>query len=153
MLFRAAPKAYGSSQVRGPIRATAAGLHRSHSHTGSKPRLQPIPIPIAQGNAGSLTHRAGPGIEPTSSWILAGSLTAEPRRELLNRFSVLVAYMGSVSISSIHGLWDFPLPVRPCLCFCSFRVSLEVRCCYSSSYSLSEMLWEFPSWRSGNVSD
>ena len=34
-LFRAAPKAYGGSQVRGPIRATAAGLCHSHSNTRS----------------------------------------------------------------------------------------------------------------------
>ena len=34
-LFRAAPAAYGGSQARGPIRATAAGLHHSHSNVGS----------------------------------------------------------------------------------------------------------------------
>ena len=37
--FRAAPVANGSSQARGLIRATAAGL--GHSHEGSEPRLQP----------------------------------------------------------------------------------------------------------------
>jgi len=31
-LFRATPKAYGSSQARGPIRPAAAGLHHSHSN-------------------------------------------------------------------------------------------------------------------------
>ena len=41
LLFRAAPAAYGGSQVRGPIGATAAGLHHSYSHVGSQPRLQP----------------------------------------------------------------------------------------------------------------
>jgi len=35
--FRATPAAYGGSQARGPIRATAASLHHSHSNTGSKP--------------------------------------------------------------------------------------------------------------------
>jgi len=35
--------AYGCSQARGPIGAIAAGLHHSHSNTGSKPRLQPTP--------------------------------------------------------------------------------------------------------------
>ena len=39
--FRATPAAYGSSQARGPIRATTAGLH--HSHARSKPCLQPTP--------------------------------------------------------------------------------------------------------------
>ena len=44
--------AYGSSQARGQIGTVVASLPHSHS------------------NAGSLTHRAGPGIEPSSSWIL-----------------------------------------------------------------------------------
>ena len=41
--FRAAAAAHGSSQARGPIGATAAGLGHSHSNAGSKPRLQPTP--------------------------------------------------------------------------------------------------------------
>ena len=32
---RAAPVAYGGSQARGPVRATAAGLHHSHNYSGS----------------------------------------------------------------------------------------------------------------------
>ena len=40
-LYRAAPAAYGGSQARGLIEATAAGLHQSHSNTRSKLRLQP----------------------------------------------------------------------------------------------------------------
>ena len=35
-LFRAEPMAYGSSQVRGQIGATAASLCHSHSNAGSK---------------------------------------------------------------------------------------------------------------------
>ena len=35
LLFRATPEAYGGSQARGQIRAGAAGLHHSHSNTGS----------------------------------------------------------------------------------------------------------------------
>ena len=42
-LFRATPSAYGGSQARGRIGATAAGLYHSHSNTGSKPRLEPTP--------------------------------------------------------------------------------------------------------------
>ena len=38
-LFRAALAAYGGSQARGPIGATAAGLPHSHSNTGSEPHL------------------------------------------------------------------------------------------------------------------
>ena len=36
-LFMATPAAYGSSQAKGQIRATAAGLR--HSNAGSEPRL------------------------------------------------------------------------------------------------------------------
>ena len=39
LLFRATPAAYRSSQVRGPMGATAADLHHSHSRVGSEPRL------------------------------------------------------------------------------------------------------------------
>jgi len=42
-VFRATPLACRGSQARGPIRAVATRLHQSHSNTGSKPRLQPIP--------------------------------------------------------------------------------------------------------------
>ena len=41
--FRAAPVAYGDSQARGWIGAATAGLHRSHSNVGAKPRLWPTP--------------------------------------------------------------------------------------------------------------
>ena len=40
-LFRAAPSAYGSSQARGQIRASAASLCHSHSNTRSEPQLAP----------------------------------------------------------------------------------------------------------------
>ena len=43
LLFRAAPMAYGGSQARCQIRATAAGIHHSHSSAGSEPCLWPIP--------------------------------------------------------------------------------------------------------------
>ena len=39
-LFRAAPVVYGSFQPRGQIRAAAASLYHSHSHTRSEPHLQ-----------------------------------------------------------------------------------------------------------------
>ena len=42
-LFRAAATAYGNSQVRGQIEATAAGLHHSHSNEGPEPCLRPAP--------------------------------------------------------------------------------------------------------------
>ena len=42
-LFRGAPVAYGSSQARGWISATAAGLYHSHSKSRFKLHLWPIP--------------------------------------------------------------------------------------------------------------
>ena len=60
----AVPAAYGSSQARGQIEAAAANLCHSQSNAIS-----------TCSSARSLRHRARPGIEPTSSWILAGFLT------------------------------------------------------------------------------
>ena len=42
----------------------------------------------AHDNAGSLTHWAGPGIEPSFSWILDEFIYTEPQRELLNIFII-----------------------------------------------------------------
>ena len=64
LLFRATPVAYGSSQARGWIRAAAVSYSHSHNNTASKLHLQPT---IADGNARSVTHWAGPGIKPASS--------------------------------------------------------------------------------------
>ena len=36
----------------------------------------------AHGNTGSLTHGAGPGIKPKSSWILIRFISTEPQRKL-----------------------------------------------------------------------
>ena len=41
VFFRAAPAAYGGSQARGQIRATAAGLHHNPGNTGSESHLRP----------------------------------------------------------------------------------------------------------------
>jgi len=87
-LSRAAPVAYGW------------GSNRSCSHP---PTPQPQQHRIwtesatyttAHGNAGSLTHWARPGIEPTTSWFL-DSLTPEPWRELpvfFFRFFSIIGY-------------------------------------------------------------
>ena len=40
-ISRVAPMAYGGSQARGQIGATAASLCQSHSNTGFEPYLQP----------------------------------------------------------------------------------------------------------------
>ena len=67
-LLRAALLAYGRSQARGQIGASASGLHYSHS------------------KARSLTHWVKPGIKPASSWILVGFVTTEPQQGLQHRF-------------------------------------------------------------------
>ena len=54
LLFRATPVTYGSSRARGPMGATGASLHHSHSNTGSKLHAS-LTYTTAQGNAGSLT--------------------------------------------------------------------------------------------------
>ena len=48
--------AYGGSQPRGQIGAVTAGLQHRHS------------------SAGSLTHRARPGIKPVPSWLLVRAM-------------------------------------------------------------------------------
>ena len=57
--FRATPAAYGGSQARGLIGAVAAGLRHSHTR--------------------SLTHQAGPGIKPSTSWFLVGFASTMPQ--------------------------------------------------------------------------
>ena len=54
LFCRAAPEAYGHSQARGQIRATAVGLCHSHSNTGI--RAASVTYATAHGNTGSLTH-------------------------------------------------------------------------------------------------
>ena len=44
VLFMAVPVACGSSQARGLTGAATAGLHHSHSNTGSEPHLPPTPL-------------------------------------------------------------------------------------------------------------
>ena len=43
MLSRAAPAAFGGSQVGGRIGATATGPYHSHSHASSELHLRPTP--------------------------------------------------------------------------------------------------------------
>ena len=62
--LRVPPMAYGGSQARGQIRATAAGLRHSHR------------------NARSLTHWARPVIKPATSWFLVRFISIVPWREL-----------------------------------------------------------------------
>ena len=58
----------------------------------------------AHSNAGSLTHWVRPGIEPTSSWVLVGFITAEPQQELL-------LWLLFTDFLSLTG-WGWPKHVR-----------------------------------------
>ena len=77
----AAPSTYESSQARGRIGATAAGLHHSHSNRRLELHLQPTPQLMEMRDR---WHWARPGIASASSWILVRLLTTEPRRISLN---------------------------------------------------------------------
>ena len=79
-VWRAAPAAYGSSQARGQIEATGAGLHHSYNNSRSKPKS--VTYTTAHGNAGSPIQWARPGIKPTSWWILVRFPSAEPQWEV-----------------------------------------------------------------------
>ena len=59
--------AYGRSQARGQIRATAVGLHHSHSYSC-------WPSTIVHGNVGSLTQSES----RDGTCILVGFISAEP---------------------------------------------------------------------------
>ena len=76
--LRAAPAAYGSSQAKGQIWATAACHSHRHSSAGSEPCLWPTPQ-LTFFNARSLTHWVRPGIESVSSWMLVEFMTTEPQ--------------------------------------------------------------------------
>ena len=68
--------AYGSSQARGPVGATAAGLHHSHSNAESKSLLRPIPQVTATPDLQPLC-KARNGIRVL--WILFGFIPAAPQ--------------------------------------------------------------------------
>ena len=73
--------AYGNSQARGGIGATAASLHHRHSNLGPKPCLQPAPqvtaMPDPQPTEGARDQTRIPSNK------LVGFVTAEPQREIL----------------------------------------------------------------------
>ena len=77
-LFRAPPLAYGGSQTRGQIGAGAAGLHTPQPQQRGI-RATFATYTTAHDNAGSLTHRTRPGIEPVSLWMLVRFVSNEPR--------------------------------------------------------------------------
>ena len=85
-IFRAAPKAYGGSQARGPIGTVADSLHHSHGNTGSEPCLQPMLQLVAILNLLSETRDQTHILTDTMS----GSYPAEPQWELQYDFILIV---------------------------------------------------------------
>ena len=77
----ATPTAYGSSQARAQTGPAAATLH--HGHSNGQIWATSVTYTTVNGNAGSLTHWARPGMELVSLWMLVGFATAEPWQELL----------------------------------------------------------------------
>ena len=78
----AIPVACGSSQARGWI---------SCRPTHQFPSLSATPT-AALGIAGSLTHGVRTGMEPASSWILVGFVSAEPHRNFTSAQMFSVAF-------------------------------------------------------------
>ena len=78
LLFGAAPAAYGGSQTRVRIRATAAGLPYSHNKAGSKPHMWPAPQLMAMPDPLPTAQ----GIEPPSSSRLVRFVSTVPQWEL-----------------------------------------------------------------------
>ena len=62
--FRAVPMAYGGSQARSWIEATAASLHHSHSNVGSKPYLWPTPQSTAMPDPSPTAQDQGWNLSP-----------------------------------------------------------------------------------------
>ena len=137
LLFRAALKAYGDSQAR---------LNWSYS---CRPMPQPQPRQIqaasatyttAHGHAGSLTHGARPGIEPTTSWFLVGLASAAPQREMTFEVKILAEREGSVVacwcewVASLLWSWagsrEAPAPAQvfAALPLCSRMCSRSLTC-------------------------
>ena len=75
--FRAAPEAYGDSQVESELHQPA---YTTATATQDPSRVCSLHHSSQQHRI--LTCWVRPGIQPTSSWIQSGSLTSEPQREL-----------------------------------------------------------------------
>ena len=125
-LFRATPMAYGSSQARGQMEAAAADLHHSHSSTGFRPRLWPNMR--AHSKARSLTHWAGPGIEPPSSWILVGFISFSQPELLLTPNSKHIAWL-------IWLIWLHTTLFLPCSFFFNWGI-VEIHYCMFQVYNI-----------------
>ena len=80
LFCRATPTAYGCSQARGQIRSYSCQPTPQRQQC----RIQAVSVTYttAHSNAGSPAHWGRPRIEPASSGILVGVVSAVPQREL-----------------------------------------------------------------------
>ena len=120
--------AYEGSQARGLIRAIAAKPTPGPQQCGIW--AASVTYTTAQGNSGSLTHRAGPEIEPETSWFLV---------RFVNRFATRGA-------PRIHYWLGFSLEY-----FKFFQIILRLLKPFQS-LSLSTIFWE-TSEQSGGKSE
>ena len=93
--FRSPPMAYGSSQAQGWIgavdTATATGIWASSAT-----------YTTAHGNTRSLTQWVGPGVEPTSPWILVGFCCTTMGTPQMKRFRSLSMVSHQSATFSLH---------------------------------------------------
>ena len=113
LLFRAACVAYGSSWVRGQIRAAATSLQHSHGNAGSTLHLWPTQQLSAMLDP--LTHWARPGIEPKSSWVLVGFVTTEPQWEHWNALVLFTKGLWKKYSSEVDIITHYNLITHCCL--------------------------------------
>ena len=117
-LFRTASTAFGSSQARGPIGAAAASLCHSHSNARSEPQLWLTP---------QLKTPLRPGIEPSSTWTLAGFAITEPWWELLET-DILNITLSETPLECLGFNWNrfltFPTGWFTCKVCCYHKVRL-----------------------------
>ena len=111
-LFRATPAAYGGSQARGQIRATAASLHHSYSNTGSEPCLRHTPQlrPVPD----SLIHWTRRGIKPTSSWILVEFVICWAIQQELSLLIIWILKYGIFTVRYGHHDPTCPKELKTC---------------------------------------
>ena len=109
-LFRIVPMAYGGSQSEGSNRPMPQPQQCGIRTTS-------VTYTTAHDNAGSLTHWARPGIEPTSSWILGGFINCWATMGNSLSFNLictffwyaLVFWLNQIVILFLHDLclWGF----------------------------------------------
>jgi len=102
----ATPEAYGGSQARGSIRAVAASL-RTPQPQQRGIQAESATYTTAHGNAGSSTHWARPGTEPSTSWFLVEfdnhcATTGTPHHDYFCKFAVCLWTLGYIMSCTIN---------------------------------------------------